>query len=227
MLGRKIILKVSLLITIIIFTYMIYRLISFLKTSSTRTKKKIIFSILLLIICTYLFNTRKIEVFDFKDEKVVNCSLIYKFNDSDIQVLYLEDREFLNDLISRIKKEDYRGRFEFKLRILDRSHGTDGFIMIRVHTVDEDDFSSYIFDIDGIGRIDYRQNKTYKDKAYGNRIYKRIKIGLWDTKEIKELYNELKIMIEEEVNKENLNELSLLGLINNYATSIKLVVFLF
>lgn len=202
MLGRKIILKVSLLITIIIFTYMIYRLISFLKTSSTRTKKKIIFSILLLIICTYLFNTRKIEVFDFKDEKVVNCSLIYKFNDSDIQVLYLEDREFLNDLISRIKEEDYRGRSEFKPRILDRSHNTDGFIIIRAYTSDEDDFSSYIFDIDEIGRIDYRQNRNCKDKIYDNRIDKRMKIGLWDVEEIKELYNDLKIMIEEEVNKD-------------------------
>lgn len=160
--------------------------------------KRIIFlSTILFIMIMYLFTIRNIEVFDFKDEQIIDYHISYSFIDKDFKFYTLEDKQVFNNLINRIKRENYRKVLELKSRNATKSYTTGGWITIRVWINGGDEYFSYVFDIDGSGKINYRKYKNYKEKSDIAMVDNKIKIGLWNNKKIKTLYSDLKSIIQE------------------------------
>lgn len=159
--------------------------------------KKIFLGFLLLVICIYLFSIRRIEVFDFTDEQITDYHILYDFKGTEFEDSILEDKQVTDKLVDRIREEDYRGVFEFNSGGTVISYVTNGDITLMVRTAKGDDYYSYMFDIDGSGRIRYKKYKSHKLEGYTNLVDKRIRIGFGGNQKIRDLYNDLKVIIEE------------------------------
>lgn len=155
-------------------------------------KKKIFLSIVVLLILIYLFNIRKIELFNFKDEQITRSNITHTSEGSSPKT-YSLDNKTINTFLNRIKEEDFRSSFQIRNKNEALTVKSDKSITIRIYTSagNSKDYY-YIFEIFENGVISYKKYKGESDTILVDKI---IKTGIWNNQKAKNLYSDLEEMV--------------------------------